>query len=127
MTVEDIYKRLEAGESDKDIAEELIGMLNDAIGLREKKAKEAQEVAERKTAAQGVADSINAYFQKYYNYDATLAAEDMEALGNVLRNLEVKVVDEPHRKGIKVKAHSGGAGFNPDEIIGDFLDAFKLR
>ncbi len=131
MTVEDIYKRLAAGESDKDIAAELVGMLNEALDLKEKRDQEAQikakQEAERKTAAQGVADSINAYFQKYYDYESVLNAEDMEALGNVLKNLKVEVIDEPHKKGIKVKAHSGGVSFNPDDILNDFLDAFKLR
>lgn len=131
MTVEDICKRLEAGESDKDIAAELVNMLNQALDLKTKRDQEAQakakQEAERKTAAQGVVDSINAYFQKYYDCDAALSTEDMETFESILKNLKVEVIDEPYKKGIKVKTHSGGAGFNPDEIISDFLDAFRLK
>lgn len=124
MTVEDIYNRLAAGESDKDIAEELINMLNKALDMREKdKAVETKRVEE----AQKVAEVLNAYFTTYCDYPACLTGEDIATLGNVLKNTEIKITDEPHRKGIKIKTSSGGAGFNPDEIIGDFLDAFKLR
>lgn len=124
MTVEDIYKRLEAGESDKTIAEELINMLNEALDMRDKnKALEAKRVEE----AQKVAEVLNAYFTTYCDYPACLTGEDIATLGKVLKNTEIKITDEPHRKGIKIKTSSGGAGFNPDEIIGDFLDAFKLR
>ena len=124
MTVEDIYKRLEAGESDKTIAEELINMLNEALDMRDKnKALEAKRAEE----AQKVAEVLNAYFTTYCDYPACLTGEDIATLGKVLKNTEIKITDEPHRKGIKIKTSSGGAGFNPDEIIGDFLDAFKLR
>lgn len=124
MTVEDIYKRLAAGESDKDIAEELINMLNKALDMREKdKAAETKRVEE----AQKVAEVLNAYFTTYCDYPACLTGEDIATLGKVLKNTEIKITDEPHRKGIKIKTSSGGPGFNPDEIIGDFLDAFKLR
>ena len=124
MTVEDIYKRLAAGESDKDIAEELINMLNKALDMREKeKALESKRVEE----AQKVAEVLNAYFTTYCDYPACLTGEDIATLGNVLKNTEIKITNEPNRKGIKIKTSSGGAGFNPDEIIGDFLDAFKLR
>lgn len=121
MTVEDIYKRLEAGESDKTIAEELINMLNEALDMRDK--NEAKRVEE----AQKVAEVLNAYFTTYCDYPACLTGEDIATLGKVLKNTEIKITDEPHRKGIKIKTTSGGPGFNPDEIIGDFLDAFKLR
>ena len=124
MTVEDIYKRLEAGESDKTIAEELINMLNEALDMRDKnKALEAKRAEE----AQKVAEVLNAYFTTYCDYPACLTGEDITTLGKVLKNTEIKITDEPHRKGIKIKTSSGGPGFNPDEIIGDFLDAFKLR
>lgn len=124
MTVEDIYKRLEAGESDKDIAKELIAMLNKALDMRDKD-KEAEE--QKHEEAQKVADTINAYFTTYCGYESCLNADDIEALGNVLKNTKVEVIDKPHTKGIKIKTSSGGAGFNPDEIIGDFLDAFRLK
>lgn len=124
MTVEDIYKRLAAGESDKDIAEELINMLNQALDMREKdKAAESKRVEE----AQKVAEALNGYFTTYCGYPSALDGEDIVALGNALKNTEIKITDEPNRKSIKIKTSSGGAGFNPDEIIGDFLDAFKLR
>ena len=121
MTVEDIYKRLEAGESDKTIAEELINMLNEALDMRDKnKAKRAEE-------AQKVAEALNGYFTTYCGYPSALDGEDIIALGNALKNTKIEITNEPNRKGIKIKTSSGGAGFNPDEIIGDFLDAFKLR
>ena len=124
MTVEDIYKRLEAGESDKTIAQDLINMLNEALDMRDKnKALEAKRVEE----AQKVAEALNGYFTTYCDYPSALDGEDITILGNILKNTEVKITDEPNRKGIKIKTSSGGAGFNPDEIIGDFLDAFKLR
>ena len=124
MTVEDIYKRLEAGESDKTIAQELISMLNEALDMRDKnKALEAKRVEE----AQKVAEALNGYFTTYCDYPSALDGEDIVALGNALKNTKIEITDEPHRKGIKIKTSSGGAGFNPDEIIGDFLDAFKLR
>ena len=124
MTVEDIYKRLEAGESDKDIAEELINMLNEAIGLKQKnEAKENQ----KKEAAAHAAEVLNEYFSTYTNWTVKLTGEDIEAIGRVVDNTKIEITDEPNRKGIKIKTSSGGAGFNPDEIIGDFLDAFKLR
>lgn len=124
MTVEDIYKRLEAGESDKTIAQELINMLNEALDMRDKnKALEAKRVEE----AQKVAEALNGYFTTYCDYPSALDGEDIATLGKVLKNTEIKITDEPHRKGIKIKTSSGGAGFNPDEIISDFLDAFKLR
>ena len=124
MTVEDIYKRLEAGESDKTIAQDLINMLNEALDMRDKnKALEAKRVEE----AQKVAEALNGYFTTYCDYPSALDGEDITILGNILKNTEIKITDEPNRKGIKIKTSSGGAGFNPDEIIGDFLDAFKLR
>ena len=124
MTVEDIYKRLEAGESDKDIAEDLISMLNKALDMREKN-KELE--IKRAEAAQKVAETLNAYFTTYCDYPACLTGEDIATLGEVLKNTEIKITNEPHKKGIKIKTSSGGAGFNPDEIINEFLDAFKLR
>ena len=124
MTVEDIYKRLAAGESDKAIAEELINMLNQALDMRDKdKAKENQ----KKEAATHAAEVLNEYFSTYTNWTVKLTGEDIEAIGSVVDNTKIEITDEPHRKGIKIKTSSGGAGFNPDEIIGDFLDAFKLR
>lgn len=124
MTVEDIYKRLEAGESDKTIAQELISMLNEALDMRNKdKAKENQ----KKEAAAHAAEVLNEYFSTYTNWTVKLTGEDIEAIGSVVDNTKIEITDEPHRKGIKIKTSSGGAGFNPDEIIGDFLDAFKLR
>ena len=124
MTVEDIYKRLEAGESDKTIAEELINMLNEALDMRDKnKALEAKRVEE----AQKVAEALNGYFTTYCGYPSALDGEDIVALGNALKNTKIEITNEPNKKGIKIKTSSGGAGFNPDEIIGDFLDAFKLR
>ena len=124
MTVEDIYKRLAAGESDKDIAEELINMLNKALDMRDKdKALEAKRAEE----AQKVAEALNRYFTTYCGYPSALDGEDIVALGNALKNTKIEITNEPNRKGIKIKTSSGGAGFNPDEIIGDFLDAFKLR
>lgn len=124
MTVEDIYKRLAAGESDKDIAEELINMLNQALDMRDKdKALESKRVEE----AQKVAEALNGYFTTYCGYPSALDGEDIVALGNALKNTKIEITSEPNRKGIKIKTSSGGAGFNPDEIIGDFLDAFKLR
>lgn len=124
MTVEDIYKRLEAGESDKTIAEELINMLNEALDMRDKN-KELE--AKRAEAAAHAAEVLNEYFSTYTNWTVKLTGEDIEAIGNVVDNTEIKITNEPHKKGIKIKTTSGGAGFNPDEIIGDFLDAFKLR
>lgn len=124
MTVEDIYNRLMNGESDTDIAADLVAMLNEAVNMREKdKALESKRVEE----AQKVAEALNGYFTTYCGYPSALDGEDIVALGNVLKNTEIKITDEPHKKGIKIKTSSGGAGFNPDEIIGDFLDAFKLR
>ena len=124
MTVEDIYNRLMNGESDKDIAADLVAMLNEAVNMREKdKALESKRAEE----AQKVAEALNGYFTTYCGYPSALDGEDIVALGNVLKNTEIKITDEPHKKGIKIKTSSGGAGFNPDEIIGDFLDAFKLR
>lgn len=124
MTVEDIYKRLAAGESDKDIAEELINMLNEALDMREKnKALEAK----RAEAAAHAAEVLNEYFSTYTNWTVKLTGEDIETIGKVVDNTKIEITDEPYRKGIKIKTSSGGAGFNPDEIIGDFLDAFKLR
>lgn len=124
MTVEDIYKRLAAGESDKDIANELISMLNKALDMRDKD-KELEK--QRRVDAQKVADTLNGYFTTYCGYDTCLEADDIEALGRVLKNTKVEVINEPTKKGIKIKTSSDGAGFNPDEIIGEFLDAFKLK
>ena len=108
----------------KDIAEELINMLNEAIGLKQKnEAKENQ----KKEAAAHAAEVLNEYFSTYTNWTVKLTGEDIEAIGRVVDNTKIEITDEPNRKGIKIKTSSGGAGFNPDEIIGDFLDAFKLR
>lgn len=124
MTVEDIYKRLEAGESDKTIAEELISMLNEALDMKDKnKVLEAKRVEE----AQKVAEVLNAYFTTYCDYPICLTGEDITTLGKILKNTEIKITDEPYRKGIKIKTASSGAGFNPDEIISEFFDAFKLK
>ena len=124
MTVEDIYKRLEAGESDVDIAAELIGLLNKALDMRN---KDKEFETKRAEEAQKVAEVLNTYFTTYCDYPSCLAGEDIIALGNVLKNTKIEITDEPYKKGIKIKTTSGGAGFNPDEIIGDFLDTFKLR
>lgn len=43
MTVEDIYNRLINGESDTDIAAELVGMLNDAIELKQRKEEKEDQ------------------------------------------------------------------------------------
>lgn len=124
MTVEDIYKRLEAGESDKDIAEDLISMLNQALDMRE---KDKELEIKRAEAAAHAADVLNEYFRTYTNWTVKLTGDDIESIGKVVDNTKIEITNEPHKKGIKIKTSSGGAGFNPDEIINEFLDAFKLR
>jgi hypothetical protein len=122
MTVEDIYNRLMNGESDHDIAEELISMLNDAIELKQKSdAKEDQ----KRQDAEALANSLYTFFSTYYNYDAPISTDDILLLGDLLKNTKVEVVNEPHKKSVKVRTSTGK--LDPDEIIGDFLDAFKLR
>ena len=123
MTVEDIYERLMNGESDTDIATELINMLNDAIELKQR--KEAKEDQKRQDA-EALANNLYTFFSTYYDYEAPIATDDILLLGDLLKNTKVEVVNEPHRKGVKVRT-SGGAGFNSDKAIDDFLAAVGLK
>lgn len=128
------YNKLSEGVEFDTLYDTTIDALDEVyeVYVKELEAAAAQKAAEeieRKTAAQGVADSINAYLSQYYNYDGGLNAEDLVSLGNLLKNfkVDVKVVNEPAKKGIKVKAHNGTSDFNPDKTINDFLSAFGLK
>ena len=124
MTVEDIYNRLMNGESDTDIATELINMLNDAIELKQRKeAKEDQ----RKQDAAHAAEVLNEYFSTYTNWNVKLTGEDIEAIGKVVDNTKIEIISEPHKKGLRVKTTNSKAGFNSDEAIDDFLAAVGLK
>ena len=123
MTVEDIYNRLMNGESDTDIAADLVAMLNEAVNLKQKnEAKEDQ----RRQAAEALAKNLYDFFSTYYGYEAPIATDDILVLGDLLKNTKVEVVNEPHRKSVKVRT-SGGAGFNSDKVIDDFLAAVGLK
>ena len=127
------YEKLSEGVAFDTLYDTTVDALDEVYEtyMKELEAAAAQKAAEteRKTAAQGVADSINAYLSQYYNYDGGLSAEDLVSLGNLLKNftVDVKVVNEPVKKGIKVKAHGGTPDFNPDKTINDFLSAFGLK
>ena len=122
MTVEDIYKRLMNGESDTDIAAELVGMLNDAIELKQRNEEKEDQ---RKQAAEALAKNLYDFFSTYYGYEAPLVADDIMLLGDLLKNTKFEVVNEPHRKSVKVRTSTGK--INPDDIIGDFLASVGLK
>ena len=127
------YERLCAGDDFEWLYDTTLNTLDEVYSTycKDLEAAKAKEVAEteRKTAAQGVADSINAYLSQYYDYDGGLNADDLMSLGNILKDLkiDVKVVNEPTKKAIKVKASNGTPNFSPDKTIADFLTAFGLK
>lgn len=122
MTVEDIYNRLMNGESDTDIAADLVAMLNEAVNLKMK--NEAKEDKKRQ-AAEALAKNLYDFFSTYYGYEAPIATDDILVLGDLLKNTKVEVVNEPHRKSVKVRTSTGK--INPDDIIGDFLASVGLK
>ena len=127
------YERLCAGDDFEWLYDTTLNTLDEVYSTycKDLEAAKAKEVAEteRKTAAQGVADSINAYLSQYYDYDGGLNADDLMSLGNILKDLkiDVKVVNEPSKKAIKVKASNVSPTFSPDKTIADFLTAFGLK
>ena len=124
MTVEDIYNRLMNGESDTDIAADLVAMLNEAVNLKQKnEAKEDQ----RKEAAAYAAEVLNEYFSTYTNWNVKLTGEDIEAIGKVVDNTRIEIINEPHKKGLRVKTTNSKAGFSSDEAIDDFLASIGLK
>lgn len=124
MTVEDIYNRLMNGESDTDIAAELVGMLNEAVELKQRnEAKEDQ----RRKAAEALANNLYDFFSTYYGYEAPIPADDMLLLGELLKNTKIEVVDEPRRKGIKVRTATSNIDADSSKIIDDFLASVGLK
>lgn len=124
MTVEDIYNRLMNGESDTDIAADLVAMLNEAVNLKMKnEAKEDQ----KKEAAVHAAEVLNEYFSTYTNWNVKLTGEDIEAIGRVVDNTKIEIISEPHKKGLRVKTTNSKAGFNSDEVLDDFLASIGLK
>lgn len=127
------YDRLSEGVDFDTLYDTTMNVLDEVheTYVKELEAAAAQKAAEteRKTAAQGVADSINAYLNQYYDYDGGLNADDLMSLGNILKDLkiDVKVVNEPAKKAIKVKASNVSPTFTPDKTIADFLTAFGLK
>ena len=122
MTVEDIYERLMNGESDTDIAAELVGMLNDAIDLKQRReAKEDQ----RRQDAEALANNLYTFFSTYYDYNAPIATDDILLLGDLLKNTKIEVVNEPRRKSVKVRTSAGKV--DTDKVIDDFLAAVGLK
>ena len=121
MTVEDIYNRLMNGESDTDIAADLVAMLNEAVNLKQK--NEAKEDQKRK-AAEALANNLYDFFSTYYGYEAPIAADDILVLGDLLKNTKVEVVNEPHRKSVKVRT---AGKIDTDKVIDDFLAAVGLK
>ena len=122
MTVEDIYNRLMNGESDTDIAADLVAMLNEAVNLKQK--NEAKEDQKRK-AAEALANNLYDFFSTYYGYEAPIATDDIMLLGDLLKNTKVEVVNEPHRKSVKVRTSAGK--IDTDKVIDDFLAAVGLK
>ena len=121
MTVEDIYNRLMNGESDTDIAADLVAMLNEAVNLKQKnEAKEDQ----RRKAAEALANNLYDFFSTYYGYEAPIATDDIMLLGDLLKNTKVEVVNEPHRKSVKV--HTAGK-IDTDKVLDDFLASIGLK
>ena len=124
MTVEDIYNRLMNGESDTDIAAELVGMLNDAIELKQRnEAKEDQ----RRQAAEALANNLYDFFSTYYNYEAPIATDDILLLGDLLKNTKVEVVNEPRKKSVKVRTATSNIDADASKIIDEFLAAAGLK
>lgn len=121
MTVEDIYNRLMNGESDTDIAAELVGMLNDAIELKQRKEEKEDQ---RRQAAEALANNLYDFFSTYYGYEAPIATDDIILLGDLLKNTKVEVVNEPHRKGVKVRT---AGKINTDKVLDDFLASVGLK
>lgn len=124
MTVEDIYNRLMNGESDTDIATELVNMLNDAIDLKQRNEEKEDQ---KKKAAAHAAEVLNEYFSTYTNWNVKLTGEDIEAIGRVVDNTKIEIINEPHKKGLRVKTTNSKAGFSSDEAIDDFLAAVGLK
>ena len=121
MTVEDIYNRLMNGESDTDIAADLVAMLNEAVNLKQKnEAKEDQ----RRKAAEALANNLYDFFSTYYGYEAPIATDDIMLLGDLLKNTKVEVVNEPHRKSVKVRT---AGKIDTDKVLDDFLAAVGLK
>ena len=124
MTVEDIYKRLMNGESDTDIAAELVGMLNDAIELKQRnEAKEDQ----RRQAAEALANNLYDFFSTYYGYEAPIATDDILLLGDLLKNTKIEVINEPRKKSVKVRTATSNIDADASKIIDEFLAAAGLK
>ena len=124
MTVEDIYNRLMNGESDHDIAEELISMLNDAIELKQRSdAKEDQ----KRQDAEALAKNLYDFFSTYYNYEAPIATDDILLLGDLLKNTKIEVVNEPRKKSVKVRTATSNIDADASKIIDEFLAAAGLK
>ena len=124
MTVEDIYNRLMNGESDTDIAADLVAMLNEAVNL---KMKNETKESQKKEAAAHAAEVLNEYFSTYTNWNVKLTGEDIEAIGRVVDNTKIEIINEPHKKGLRVKTTNSKAGFSSDEAIDDFLASIGLK
>ena len=116
-TVDEILERLNNGEKSSTIAEEMAGLLNDAIAAKEAQEKKIAEAARRKTQmAQDIADRINLFLKEYYPMSCvTVIPEDIVAIGEGsewLTNL--------------FKENQDINGKTADEVIADFLKDFNL-
>lgn len=131
-TVEDMMKRMAAGQTPEQIAQEFTDTLNAAIS----KSKENTVKKERVAAIQSIGDQILAFVQKYYPdmYDEKLrksfnAAELDQVIADAYNevNQMQSVMDKFFAGSIKSKPTCAKTVRDSDDAIKNFLKRYGLE